>query len=92
VPKEYFEVFCEGAVAQLEDFSNLSLSRFGKTSKTKSKRDKGHRRELDLTLKSFRDGSESPIPFAQLVEVTAATLAIRQAVESGSTVPLKGAE
>jgi len=92
VPKEYFEVFCEGGVAQLDDFCKLSLSRSGKTSENKAKRDKGHSRELNLTLKSFREGTEPPIPFAQLVEVTSATLAIRQAIESGSSVPVKGME
>ncbi len=89
VPKEYFEVFCEGAVAQLDDFQTLSLTRSGKTVQSKSKRDKGHGKELDLTLKAFRDQSEAPISFRELVEVTSATLAIRQSIESGMTIPVK---
>jgi predicted dehydrogenase len=88
VAKEYFEVFCDGSVAQLDDFQRLSLTRREKKVETKSKRDKGHRRQLDLTLKSFRDHSDSPIPFNELVEVTSATFAIRQSIESGTIVAL----
>jgi predicted dehydrogenase len=89
VPKEYFEVFCEGAVAQLDDFRRLSLTRSGKTVENKAKRDKGHARELDLTLKAFRHRANAPIAFGELVEVTAATLAIRQSIESGTRITIK---
>src|SRR5262249_20072349 len=35
VPKEYFEVFCQGAVARLYDFTSLELARNGKIEKFK---------------------------------------------------------
>jgi predicted dehydrogenase len=89
VAKEYFEVFCEGAVAQLDDFRRLTLTRFGKTIEKKAKRDKGHARELDLTLKAFRDRAAAPIAFGELVEVTAATFAIRKSIESGTRIAIK---
>ena len=80
VSKEYFEVFCEGSVARLEDFRLLSLTRCGKTEQFKSKRDKGHHRQLELTLSSVRSNGLSPIPFEELVEVTETTFAIREAI------------
>jgi predicted dehydrogenase/threonine dehydrogenase-like Zn-dependent dehydrogenase len=89
VPKEYFEVFCEGSIARLDDFQHLSLTRAGRTVERKSKRDKGHRRELDLTLTALREGSDAPIPFGELVEVTSATFAIRQSIECGTAIQVK---
>ena len=88
VGKEYFEVFCEGGVARLDDFKRLSLSRNGKTETSKSGRDKGHRRELELTIEAMRRGSDAPIPFPELVEVTEATFAVVEALKMQRTVHL----
>jgi predicted dehydrogenase/threonine dehydrogenase-like Zn-dependent dehydrogenase len=44
VPKELFEVFCEGGVARLDDFRSLELSRDSKTKRTQATRDKGHKK------------------------------------------------
>ena len=86
VAKEYFEVFCGSSVARMDDFKTLYLSRKGKTETLKSGRDKGHRRELELTVEAMRQGKEAPIPFAELVEVTEATFAIEEAIRTQRTV------
>jgi predicted dehydrogenase/threonine dehydrogenase-like Zn-dependent dehydrogenase len=86
VAKERFEVFCEGSVAQLDDFRVLSLTRNAKTRQIKLKRDKGHRRELELTLEAIRSGGAAPIPFQELVEVTETTFAIHRAIASDEVV------
>jgi len=88
VAKEYFEVFCSGGVARLEDFKNLYLSRNGKTETVKGKQDKGHRREVELTVEAMKQGSCAPIPFEQLIEVTEATFAIEEAIGTQKTVYL----
>jgi polar amino acid transport system substrate-binding protein len=88
VAKENFEVFCGSSVARLDDFKNLSLSRNGKTDTIKGSRDKGHRREVELTLEAMKLGKEAPIPFAELVEVTRATFAIEKAIRTHSAVSL----
>ena len=80
VPKEQFEVFCEGGVARLEDFERLQLVRDRKTTHFKSARDKGHKRELQLTLEAMATGTEAPIPFDQIVEVTKLTFAVAEAI------------
>ncbi len=67
VAKEYFEVFCGSSVGRLDDFKSLSLSRNGKTETLKGTRDKGHRREIELTLEAMKQGKEAPIPFAELI-------------------------
>ena len=88
IPKEFFEVFCQGAIARLHDFRTLELARDGKVQKFKSSQDKGHRRELQLTIEAVRDGKPSPISFEELVEVTEATFLVDNAVVSGEVIPL----
>jgi predicted dehydrogenase/threonine dehydrogenase-like Zn-dependent dehydrogenase len=88
VAKEYFEVFCGNSVARIDDFKTVYLSRSGKTETVKGKRDKGHRRELELTVDAMKHGKEAPIPFAELVEVTEATFAVEEAIRMQRTVSL----
>jgi len=88
VAKEYFEVFCGSATARIDDFKVLYLSRNGKTQTLKGGRDKGHRREMELTVDAMRHGKEAPIPFAELVEVTEATFAVEEAIRTQRTVHL----
>ena len=89
VPKEHFEVFCEGAVARLEDFAILELVRDRKTRKLKSVRDKGHRRELQLTVDAMRQGKDAPIPFDEIIEVTEVTFSVAEALATGQPVLLE---
>ena len=88
IPKEFFEVFCQGAIARLQDFRTLELARNGKVQKFKSPQDKGHRRELQLTIEAVRDGEPSPISFEELVEVTEATLLVQDALATGEVIGL----
>jgi predicted dehydrogenase/threonine dehydrogenase-like Zn-dependent dehydrogenase len=88
VAKEYFEVFCGNSVARFDDFKALYLSRNGKTETLKGGRDKGHRREMELTVEAMKQGKEAPIPFAELIEVTDATFAVEEAIRTQRTVPL----
>jgi predicted dehydrogenase/threonine dehydrogenase-like Zn-dependent dehydrogenase len=86
VAKEFFEVFCGGSIARLDDFKALYLSRGGKTETLKGERNKGHRQELELTVDAMREGNSAPIPFTELMEVTRATFAIEQAIRTQRTV------
>ena len=88
VGKEYFEVFCGGGIARLDDFKTLILSRNGKTESLKSGRDKGHRRELEMTVEAMKQDRNAPIPFHELVEVTEATFAIEDAIRTQRTISL----
>jgi predicted dehydrogenase len=88
IPKEFFEVFCQGAIARLHDFRTLELARDGKVQKFTSRQDKGHRRELQLTIEAVRDGKPSPISFEELVEVSEATFLVDQAVVTGEVMQL----
>src|SRR5437762_5542439 len=89
VPKEHFEVFCEGGVGIINDFCTLNLSRDGKTAGTKGRRDKGHNREVELTIETMRNQGPSPIPFDQVVEVTRVCFAVHRAISAGQPVGLQ---
>jgi predicted dehydrogenase/threonine dehydrogenase-like Zn-dependent dehydrogenase len=89
VPKEYFEVFCEGAVARLEDFRGLALSRSGKSSTKRSRQDKGHRCEIECTVQAMRNAAPAPIPFDELLEVTRATFAVHESLATGQPIHLR---
>jgi predicted dehydrogenase len=88
VGKEYFEVFCGSSIARIDDFRSLYLSRNGKTETSKGGQDKGHQRELELTVEAMKRSKDAPIPFEQLIEVTEATLAVEEAIRTQRTVPL----
>jgi polar amino acid transport system substrate-binding protein len=91
VAKEFFEVFCQGAIARLDDFRTLELARNGKVQSQKSVQDKGHRRELQLTIDAIRSGKPSPISFEELVEVTETTFLVHQALATGEVIRLRQA-
>ena len=61
-------------------FRILELARDGKTKRFKAKRDKGHESEIRLTLEAQRQGNPAPIPLEELEEVSAATIAIEEAI------------
>ena len=90
VPKEYYEVFCEGGVARLNDFCSLELTRDGKTRRLRAVQDKGHRREIQLTVDSMRSGLPAPIAFEELIEVSEATLAVAESVLNCRPVTVQG--
>ncbi len=83
VPKEHLEVFCEGGIARLDDFTRLDLSRNHKMRHYKSSRDKGHQHELEQVLKAMASGGPAPIPLDELFEVTEAAFLVVEAVASG---------
>jgi polar amino acid transport system substrate-binding protein len=89
LPKEFYEVFCEGAVARLDDYQSLELIRNGKRQRVKCNRDKGHGKELELTLSAIREQSPSPIPFEELIEVTRASHAVVDSLNHGLPVRLQ---
>ncbi|MEQ1802919.1 MAG: bi-domain-containing oxidoreductase [Gammaproteobacteria bacterium] len=74
LPKERLEVFCRGAVLQLDNFRRLTG--FGWPGFTKLnlwKQDKGNEACMAAFIAAITAGQPSPMPFAELVEVTAST-------------------
>jgi hypothetical protein len=86
VAKEYFEVFCGGSIARIDDFKALCLSKRWQDRDIEGGRDKGHRRELELTIESMKHGKDATIPFEELIEVTEATFAVEEAIRTNRIV------
>jgi predicted dehydrogenase/threonine dehydrogenase-like Zn-dependent dehydrogenase len=86
--KERIEVFGGGSTAVLEDFRRLELVRAGRKQTIRSRwhQDKGHRGEWDAFAQSVRRQSGAPIPFAEIVCSTLATLRIDESVSTGKPI------
>ena len=86
--KERVEVFGGGAVAVLEDFRRLDMTRFGRRTSVTSRwrQDKGHRGEWQAFANGLRSGAPEPIPFQSIVATTLATLSIVKSRASGQPI------
>jgi predicted dehydrogenase/threonine dehydrogenase-like Zn-dependent dehydrogenase len=82
LPKEHYEVFCQGKVARLDDFCSLEFYQ-QKSRRRRFAQDKGHQAELACVLEAMRAGRESPIPFNEIIEVTEATFQVYDMVCRG---------
>lgn len=86
--KERVEVFGGGSVAVLEDFRRLELVRHGRKQvfRSRFRQDKGHRGEWRALAAAIRNGSESPLPFNEIVASTLATFCAEESGLSGLSV------
>lgn len=90
VPKERLEVFSAGRVGILDDFRSLELVKDGRRQKFSSnlRQDKGHAALWEAFLNAVQHGTPAPIPYADLLAVTRATLAAMASLQSSRTEPV----
>ncbi len=82
-PKERLEVFAADRVAVLDDFRSLTLSVAGKRRRKRAiSRDKGHRALLAAFVAAARGEGPPPMSLSEMVNVTAATFAIEDAMRT----------
>jgi predicted dehydrogenase/threonine dehydrogenase-like Zn-dependent dehydrogenase len=87
-PKEKIEVFSEGKVFVINNFK--SLSGYSSNQKLKSfKQDKGHLNEMKKFINAVSEGSHSPIPFEELIEVTLSSFAAVKSAEISEPIKLE---
>jgi predicted dehydrogenase len=80
LPKEYLEVYKDGATAILRDFREVEiLSSNKRSTKRLFFQDKGQAAKMRTFVKVVKNGDSAPIPFG---EISAVTLATFRAVES----------
>src|SRR5437868_694954 len=92
-PKERLEVYGGGSVGVIDDFRSLEIIKRGKPIRIKAaNQDKGQKREVDETIKSFRAAGAAPIPFEELVAGMKVVFAARQSATSGQPVALAHAD
>lgn len=88
MPKEYFEVYCSGVSAIIDDFKTTTIFENGKQSKFKTKvQDKGQKAMMDTFFKEYRHG-RIPIVIDEVFSVTLATFAALKSVQEGG-MPIK---
>lgn len=76
VAKERIEVFGSGIVIQIDDFSTLTVSRGGKSTRRKAAQDKGQTALVAAFLAAARSAGPPPIPLNTLEAVSRITLAL----------------
>ena len=86
--KERVEVFGQGRVAVLDDYRSLHRQHDGKSTLVKNRLrvDKGHRGEWVAFRDAIRDGKPSPIPFAELMNATLATISLVDSAAAGQWI------
>jgi predicted dehydrogenase/threonine dehydrogenase-like Zn-dependent dehydrogenase len=83
-PKERLEVFCENKVLQLDNFRMLKGFGWKNFRKMKLfKQDKGHAGGIAAFLQAIENGTDNPIPFDEIVEVTAETCKLAESISCG---------
>ena len=76
-PKERIEVFCGGSIIQLDNFRKMKgYGWSGFKRMTLRRQDKGHEAEVNAFIEAVKNGEPSPIPFAELIEVSRTTIEI----------------
>jgi predicted dehydrogenase/threonine dehydrogenase-like Zn-dependent dehydrogenase len=88
-PKERLEVFCASRIAVLDDFRSLTMVHAGTTKVLRRPQDKGWVNEWRVFGDSIREGGAPPIPYEQLLGVTAAMLAAVESLRTGRPVPVR---
>jgi predicted dehydrogenase len=83
-PKERVEMFAEGSVFVIDDFSSTTSVRRGKTdTDRRSGQDKGHAAELARFMDAVRTGGPDPIPFRELYLTTSLSLLAMESLRAG---------
>jgi predicted dehydrogenase/threonine dehydrogenase-like Zn-dependent dehydrogenase len=89
MPKEYIEVFCNGECITLNDYKELIIYSDQPFRKRYSKQDKGHEAEILKFLESIKTGTDSPVPFEDLVHSTLLTLSVNEALSGKNIIEIK---
>ncbi len=85
-PKERLEVFCDGAVATLDDYRELRYhGASGRPRGVRTRRqDKGHLAELEAFGECVARGGAWPIPLAEQLQATRISFEVERALTSGT--------
>jgi predicted dehydrogenase/threonine dehydrogenase-like Zn-dependent dehydrogenase len=84
LPKERVEVFGSAAAGVLDDFERLEIYGAG-AMRAKSKRDKGHRTELQAFVAAALGRAEAPVPAEEQLAVAEAALELVESANSVTT-------
>ena len=88
--KERIECYAGGTVAAIDNFRMLEIVANGSVRRQSSrlKQDKGHQGELDAFVTAVVENTDAPVPEAEIVETSLATIAVVESLRTGSVVLL----
>ena len=90
VSKERYDLFCEGKVAQIDNWRTLEVTSRGKTETRRAlKANKGHAHEVRAFVEACRHRRPSPISWESIEATTRATFAAETAWREGRTVEVE---
>jgi predicted dehydrogenase/threonine dehydrogenase-like Zn-dependent dehydrogenase len=86
--KERIECYAGGTVSAIDNFRMLEIVANGRIRRQSSrlKQDKGHRGELDAFVTAVVKNTGPPVPEAEVVEASLATIAVFESLRTGSVV------
>jgi predicted dehydrogenase/threonine dehydrogenase-like Zn-dependent dehydrogenase len=86
--KERIECYAGGTVATIDNFRMLEIVANGSVRRQSSrlKQDKGHQGELDAFVTAVVENTGAPVPEAEIVETSLATIAVVESLRTGSVV------
>ena len=88
--KELIEAYVGGSVARIDDFRRLTLWDQGRRPRrTRGRQDKGHAAELEAFVNAVVAGGPSPVPLAEQMNASAATLAAVESLADGGRIPVQ---
>ncbi len=89
--RERVEVFGNNAVAVIDNFKSLVVSKDGKKKKMKSwfGVDRGHKSEFEIFFSSIREGKDIPVKFEEYVYTTVTTFKILESLKEGRPVKVE---
>ncbi|MSO91997.1 MAG: theronine dehydrogenase [Rhodospirillales bacterium] len=87
-PKERIEAYAGGSAFALDDFRTLTSVEQGRTAVDKSSKDKGIAAALAAFVDAVISGGPPPVDEAELIETSAATVAVMESLRSGERVDL----
>jgi predicted dehydrogenase/threonine dehydrogenase-like Zn-dependent dehydrogenase len=81
-PKERVEIFTQERVLVLDDFRCLTGFGFKRFSRLKTRQDKGHAAQFAGFARGIREGGPPLIPWAEIANVSRATLAMGESIRT----------
>jgi predicted dehydrogenase len=90
-PRERVEVFGNNAIAIIDNFKSLVVSKGGKRKKMKNwfEIDRGHESEFKIFFSSIKEGKNMPVRFEDYVYTTITTFKILESLKEGKTVKVE---
>ena len=86
-PREYVEVFGNGAVAVIDNFKGMRFVRGGRTQKKRGwEVDRGHVAEMRAFVEAARNGGPSPVEFREYLATTLVTFAMIESIRRRAPV------